>query len=315
MPAMVESMFYVRETPWHGLGVRLEEAPNSEEALKAADLDWNVLQRPLYFSTAEAGKPVYNNIPNRVANVRSTDMKVLGIVGNGYQVVQNKDAFEFTDSLLGEGVVYETAGSLWGGSRIWLLARLPDRYKALGDEIEPYICFSNSHNGMTGVQVILTPVRVVCQNTLNMAISGAKRTWSVIHTGNPMERLEEARKTLGLVHHYYETFIEEAEKLVDIKVDFEQMTNKLFPIAEDPKSQTVVKNMELKRKILLELLQAKDLKKFRGTGWGFINGVSDMAGHITRTKNIEVWKQSQILKAFDGYELINQAYALVKKAA
>jgi phage/plasmid-like protein (TIGR03299 family) len=310
MPANIESMFYVRETPWHGLGRRLEDAPNSEEALIAAGLDWEVKQCPTYFMID--GKSI--KIPNRFANVRSTDNKVLGIVGNTYKVVQNREAFKFTDELLGEGVTYETAGALWGGSRIWLLAKLPERYNVLGDEIEPYFCFTHSHNGLTAIQGILTPVRVVCQNTLNMAIKGAKRSWSVIHTGDIMGKLEEARKTLQIVHHYYETFSEEAEKLADIKIEYEKLVVDLFPIPDNA-SETRIKNLEQKQENLLQLLQSPDIERFKDTGWGFINGVSDMVGHLTQIKNKEAWKESQMLKTLDGYELLNQAYALVKKAA
>lgn len=118
MSANVETMFFTREKPWHGLGTRVEQAPDSKDALVAAGLDWNVFQRAI---VTEDGI----HLPGYKANVRDTDNKVLGVVTDRYKVVQNSEAFAFTDDLLGEGVRYETAGSLQEGKRTWMLAKLP----------------------------------------------------------------------------------------------------------------------------------------------------------------------------------------------
>ena len=178
MPANVESMFSVREKPWHGLGTIVAEAPDSSAALELAGLDWTVTQKDI--ATADGGKI----IPGFKANVRELDDKVLGIVTDRYKVVQNTEAFAFTDALLGEGVRYETAGSLQGGRRIWLLAKLPQQYIINGDEITPYLVFMNSHDGSGSIKVAMTPIRVVCSNTLNLALTKAKRCWSCNHIGN-----------------------------------------------------------------------------------------------------------------------------------
>ena len=173
MSANIETMFYVREKPWHGLGTEVSEAPASLDALVYAGLDWRVEQEKV---CTEDGVP----IPGYKVNVRSTDHAPLGIVSDRYKVVQNEDAFQFTDDLLGEGVTYETAGALQGGRKVWLLARMPQRYVIAGDEITPYMVFMNSHDGSSGVKVAMTPIRVVCQNTLNLALDSAKRIWAAI---------------------------------------------------------------------------------------------------------------------------------------
>ncbi len=111
MAANVESMFYVRETPWHGLGTKVLSAPSSSDALRLAGLDWQVLQEPIYTETEE-------RIEGYKANVRDSDRRVLGVVTDRYKVIQNEEAFAFTDELLGEGVRYETAGSLLGGRKV-----------------------------------------------------------------------------------------------------------------------------------------------------------------------------------------------------
>ena len=153
MSANIETMFYVREKPWHGLGTEVSEAPASLDALVYAGLDWRVEQEKV---CTEDGVP----IPGYKVNVRSTDHAPLGIVSDRYKVVQNEDAFQFTDDLLGEGVTYETAGALQGGRKVWLLARMPQRYVIAGDEITPYMVFMNSHDGSSGVKVAMTPIRV-----------------------------------------------------------------------------------------------------------------------------------------------------------
>ena len=202
MPANIESMFYVRETPWHGLGVRVEEALTSQEAIKAAGLDWNVIQKPIYTSDFHGSDKQL--IPNYKANIRETDNHILGVVSDRYKVVQNDEAFAFTDTLIGEGVRYETAGALHGGRKVWVLARLPNQYTIMDEQIEPYLVFSNSHDGSGAIKVCMTPIRVVCQNTLNLALNTAKRSWASKHTVNIQSRLHGVRDTLQLAHRYME---------------------------------------------------------------------------------------------------------------
>ena len=177
MAANVETMFSVREKPWHGIGTVVQDAPGSREAIQLAGLDWQVVQGDVY---TDSGEP----IAGYKANIRSSDQSVLGVVSDRYQVVQTAVAFAFTDGLLGEGVAYETAGALQGGKRVFLLARLPQRFIIAGDEIMPYFVIMNSHDGSCAVKAAMTPVRVVCQNTLNLAFRTAKRTWTARHTSN-----------------------------------------------------------------------------------------------------------------------------------
>lgn len=224
MPANVETMFSVRETPWHGLGRIIMDAPASREALELAGLDWQVESRNIYSGTGAM-------IPGYRANVRSTDDAVLGVVSDCYRIVQNEEAFQFTDDLLGEGVTYETAGSLQGGKKVWMLARLPRKYLIAGDQVEPYLVIFNSHDGSSGVKVAMTPIRVVCQNTLNLALNTAKRSWTARHTENVLLRVQDARETLQLdSNKLYENIVYlemrsrgyevQVGKLDDTEIDF-----------------------------------------------------------------------------------------------
>ena len=135
------------------------------------------------------------------------------MVTDRYKVVQNQEAFAFTDSLLKEGVRYETAGSLQGGRRIWLLAHMPREYMIMGERFSPYLLFSNTHDGSGAVKVALTPIRVVCQNTLNLALTTAKRSWSMMHTGNIQGKIQEAKETLLLAEDYMDSLGQEFESL------------------------------------------------------------------------------------------------------
>lgn len=170
------------------------------------------------------------------ANVRDYDQSILGVVSDRYQVVQNKEAFAFTDELLEDGVRYETAGALQGGKRTFLLARLPQRFIIAGDEISPYFVIMNSHDGSCAIKAAMTPVRVVCQNMLNLAFRTAKRTWMTKHTSNIMERIEDARTTLQFAERYMgelgKGIDELAKKRMTDKKVMEYMSE-FFPITED----------------------------------------------------------------------------------
>ena len=216
MSANVETMFYTRQKPWHGLGTMVQEAPTSKDALELAGLDWRVIQKGL---VTDDGTP----IPGFKANLRDSDSQVLGVVTDRYKVVQNEDAFAFTDALLGEGVTYETAGSLQNGRRTWILAKLPQRYIISGDEITPYLVFMNSHDGTGAIKAAMTPIRVVCQNTLNLALKTAKRTWSADHVGDIQGKMEDAKNMLLYADKYMQELGKAIDALNRIKVSDRQV--------------------------------------------------------------------------------------------
>lgn len=304
MSANVETMFSVREKPWHGLGTIVQEAPTSADALKLAGLDWTVEKKPIFCEGVE--------IPNYKANVRSSDNSVLGIVTDRYSIVQNKDAFEFTDALIGGEVHYETAGSLRNGKLIWLLAKMPTA-KVLGDDVEPYLCFSNSHDGTGAVKVAMTPVRVVCNNTLNFALKGAKRSWSVKHLGNIENKMDEAMKTLELAERYMLKLNEDADKLANSKITMDEVreiVKKMYPI-EDGATERVKKNAIAAREGIVACYFAPDIYKFIGTKYGFINAVADYVDHSEPFRVTKNSKDNQFENIVNGHEMLDMAYSLV----
>jgi len=306
-------MFYARTTPWHGLGIKVMETLTSEEALEKSSLDWNVVQQPIY--TAQG-----NLITGYKANIRDKDDSILGVVSDRYSVVQNAEAFEFTDNLLGEGVRYETAGSLQGGRRVWLLAKLPEHYIINGEKIAPYLVFSNSHDGSAAITVAMTPIRVVCQNTLNLALHQAKRAWSSKHVGNIQGKLHEAKETLELAHGYMGELAKEIDilnriKLSDSKVmDF--IHNTLAPYPENATSIQKKNVNQVREDITIRYFEAPDLKLLPKNGYRFVNAISDHSTHATPIRQTAAYNENLFIRTIDGgLQLFDKAYNLVKAAA
>ncbi len=310
MAANVESMFYVRETPWHGLGTKVLTAPSSSDSLRLAGLDWRVLQEPIYTETEE-------RIEGYKANVRDSDRRVLGVVTDRYRVIQNEEAFAFTDELLGEGVRYETAGSLLGGRKVWLLAHLPHEYIIGGERISPYLVFSNTHDGSGAVRIALTPIRVVCCNTLNLALATAKRSWSMNHTGDIQGKLKEAEDTLFLASAYMDALGKEFEllrkKTLTDKAVMEYI-EVLLP-SEDGSTPQQARNMKrLQEDMKMRYFDAPDLKGVGKNAYRFINAVSDFATHAKPLRRSANYKENLFAKTIEGNPLIDKAYQMVRAA-
>lgn len=308
MAANVESMFSTREKPWHGLGTIVSNAPTSVEALELAGLDWRVIQKEIYTSDGLV-------INGYCANVRDCDKKILGIVSNRYKVVQNVDAFAFTDDLLGEGVRYETAGSLQEGRKIWLLAKLPNEYIIMGEQITPYLVFCNSHDGSGAVRVAMTPVRVVCSNTLNLALNTAKRSWAAKHTVNITDKLCEAKETLLFAENYMSELDSEIQNLERIKLNdrkVKEYINTLIPISDDMTIQQKKNIYNLRENLQQRYFEAPDLLDVGKTGYRFINAVSDFATHNQPLRLTTKYQENLFMKTLNGNDLIDNAYRMLK---
>ena len=210
--------------PWHGLGTIVDGCPTSDEAIKLANLGWEVVQEPVCLQDGTI-------IPNFYANVRSDTKDILGMVQNKYRIVQNKEAFEFTDNIIkntkGIECHYETAGSLFNGKRTFMLVRLPET-DLVGDAVENYLFVTNSHDGTTGLIAGITSVRIVCNNTLQLAINGAQRTWNLRHTESIKGKQAEAEQALGLALNYTERVKEDAIRMAGQKVREEAFFRELF---------------------------------------------------------------------------------------
>lgn len=324
MSANVETMMYVGEKPWHGLGREIKEAPTSEDAIKLAGLDWDVIPKPIY---DEFGRIV----PGYKVNMRSSDNTALGVVSDRYKIVQNSEAFAFTDELLGHGVRYETAGSLASGKKVWMLARMEDRLMA-EEKMENYLVFTNSHDGTGAIRVACTNIRVLCQNTLNLALSSANRHWSCVHKGDIQSKLEEARLTLVSAEKYMEALAEEFGELKRKKVSdkqVEEMTDRLLQIEfnslynkaiktgnivdfkERLRQQKFEDKLKAKRNDIITIYHDKpDLVGTEKSAFRFINAVSDYVTHTDDHKQTKNYQENLFMKVVDGHSMIDNAHKI-----
>ncbi len=240
------------------------------------------------------------------------------MVTERYKVVQNREAFAFTDELLGQGVRYETAGSLQDGKKVWLLAHMPHEYIISGERISPYLLFSNTHDGSGAVKVALTPIRVVCNNTLNLALKNAERSWSMIHTGNIQSKIKEASDTLFKAERYMDELGKEFEKLRMHKLSDQQVMDYieiLLPI-EDGSTPQQIRNMKrLQEDMKIRYFDAPDLRDTGKNAYRFINAVSDFATHAKPLRRTARYKESLFSKTAEGNPLIDKAYQIVSAAA
>lgn len=311
MSANVESMFYARTAPWHNLGIRTDDALSSEEALIKSGLNWEVKQQPIRTNEGVL-------VEGYKANVRDLDNKILGVVTDRYKVVQNHEAFAFTDELLGRGIRYETAGSLAEGKRVWLLAKLPAAYIIGGERLSPYLVFSNSHDGSGAIKVAMTPIRVVCQNTLNLALSTADRIWTTNHTGDINAKLESARETFCRAEEYMDALGNEIYKLNKVTVSDElitEMINDLLPIPTDISELQERNITRLRNDIRMRFYQAPDLQSLPQNAYRFINAVSDFATHAKPLRETAAYRENLFARTIEGNALIDKSYQLVKQVA
>lgn len=197
------SFFSVKEKAWHGLGQIVQDYPTSSEAIRFAGLDYEVIKQDIYTTCYNAdGQPMdfTKRIKTHFATMRPDTGEVLGVVGKDYEIIQNRDAFSFFDAIVGgDGIQYETAGALGKGERIFITAKLPGYIKVgREDLIEQYLFLTTSHDGYGSITAAFTPVRIVCNNTLNAALRNYSNSIKIRHTANAKDRLEQAHKVMGI---------------------------------------------------------------------------------------------------------------------
>ena len=229
-----DQMFSAREVPWHGIGLVVPEDLKAKEAIVAAGLDWTVELIPAVAIGPGIHRRTKSFFP--MAEIDG-EMEFIGnatrVVSHKYELLQNVDAFTFMDNLVDQGLAYTTAGSLRNRAWVWMTAKLPGTISVGGvDEHDVYLLLSNSHDGTKAVRVDVTPVRVVCMNTLNMAWGESTSSWSARHLTTMEGRVSEARETMSLTFKYLDTWKEQSELLLGEVFSDRQMQNlleKLIP--------------------------------------------------------------------------------------
>jgi phage/plasmid-like protein (TIGR03299 family) len=283
------SMFYVEEVPWHGLGTRLNQPATAQEAITAAQLDWEVVKLPLYAGAVRIKVPDRYAVVHKNGLVVDAHSPVLGVVSKEYTPLQNHEAFGFFDPIVGqEAAIYHTAGALGQGERVWILAKLPSTIRVVGDDIsEKYLLLCNSHDGKSAVQIKFTPVRIVCQNTLTLALNDGP-VWRVFHHQDIHELLREANQMLGLIENQFNTMEESFQAMARVPMDSNRLTEYLqdvYPDSEESMKQPLVERDRRWSEYFFDQGKGNRMPGVEGTLWAAFGGVTEwLDHHQTRQK-------------------------------
>lgn len=322
-------LFYCGEVPWHGLGQSLAGPATSEAAIQAAGLDWKVEKVPLALRVGNR----HLSIPDHFAMVREDHLKmkdppVMAIVGRDYTPLQNRDAFRFMDGLVGgqDRAIYHTAGALGQGERVWLLVKLPGTMVVgMDDLLDKYLLLSNSHDGQSSVQMKFTPIRVVCQNTLTMAL-GNGPSIRIPHRTGIEAGLHWAGQELGLIQDHFENlngyFLGMVQRPLT-SAQFLEYLDAVLPLPEEPSHKDLgaqTRWIQRQERILLnreavEVLwdqgKGADLSGSRHTLWTAYNAVTELVDHLRRQESPSPSQRAQALDQAwfgDGHRLKSHAF-------
>lgn len=301
------SFFSRKEKAWHGLGTIVQDYPTSAEALRFAGLDYTVEKWPMYAYDPQGLISDDRHVPDKFATVRTDNHAVLGVVGKDYEIVQNVDAFTFFDSIVGgEGILYETAGALGKGERIFITAKLPGYIRVGKDDcIEKYLFLTTSHDGYGSITAAFTPIRVVCNNTLNAALRNHTNAVKIRHTNGAKERLAEAHKLMdisnrmsdelsGIFNQWAKVRItdKEVKHLIEVAMVPNRETLDNLTKGKMDKLSTVYTNMVDKVYEYAMSAPSQQEETTAGTLFGAYNAVTGYFQNVRNYKNGEAKLQS-----------------------
>lgn len=270
------------QTAWHGLGTVLEQKyATAADVIKHIKIDYEVAKADLSALVNGINVPV----KGKQATYRKDTGAILGVVGNRYSVVQNTQGFEFFDSIVADGeAIYTTAGVLGAGERIFLCAQMPNYVKIEGtnDITKVYVVLTMSHNGEGAIKALITPVRVVCQNTLNAALRQHTNMVSITHRTNAVENLREAHKVLGITNNYITEFNTIANRMADfsIKDSFaDEVITAIFAPDQKEGKDFTPKKLDRLNAVKHIYLKGAGQSEIIGTAWGLYNGITHFFSH------------------------------------
>lgn len=283
-----------RTTTWNNIGNDVSSSANLDEVLKSAGLDFEVVKRPLYTSLTD-GKRI--KLDGTVATVRKDTGDVLGIVGDGYSVCQNRDAFDFINYIgEDEDVKFVKAGMTYSGL-VYVIAELPE-VKILSDGFKPHVIFQNGFNGGISIKAAICPLRIVCQNQFNVAFKDSNNSVSIRHNTTMEQKLIQARDVLKATAAYMSSVNNMAESLAATSLEekkFVQIVDKMFEIKPDM-SQRQINQVMANRDRLMFAYRADDNQNFRGTAWGAVNAYSDYLTHAEPTRMTRNYDENHFMR-------------------
>lgn len=307
MSSMNRGRFGERTVLWDGLGINVKGERSVEDVLYKAGTDWQVGQSPVFTGD---GTPV----KGYKANIRGDNGDILGLVSDKYKVVQNEEAFIFTEELLKYGFRYQFAGSYQGGKKTWVLMKTGDSYIVNGERICNYVVFITSHDGSSSLKIAITPVRMLCCNMLNLALRKARRIWSFKHSLNIGTRLQDAYETVQRSEEYMDQLGLEISRLCNIPLstgDVERFVDQLLPMPEEATSIQTANVIKQRKDFLARYHEAPDLQHVGHNAYRFINAASDFATHSKPIRETSQFRENLFMRSIEGNPLIDKALELV----
>lgn len=307
----------VGKPAWHGLGQVLDNPATAEEAILEAGLGFLVEKKPIYLADG-------TQVPGKFATVRADVNRPLGVVSGRYEILQNTDAFKFFDSIVErDEAVYHSAGVLGSGERIWVMAKLPEHISISGvDDVNVYVTLLSGHDGKTGVAAFVHLERIVCNNTLQVAIRQGKDKGKFVkfrHDTGVINRVANGSYLLGIVNNYKREVESLFTTLSAKKVDSaytKAFVEALFPALPEE----IVKNMSRKpsfqiyRDQVLEAIECgagQDMPTAQGTAWGLFNGVTYFVDHVKKGTGNDLSKKQSSIWWGDGARVRQRAFDLL----
>lgn len=305
-----------RKAYYETMGIKLDNIQTMESALKISGLDFEVEKRPLYYKTKGN---FLTEMKDFVTTVRTDNLQPLGVVGPNYEILQNRDAFGFLDSLCMQGAKFETAGLLRKNGAASYVTMSTEPISILGDEFDPYMMIMNSFDGGNAVRICLTTIRAICRNTAIMAMKKAVNKFSIQHSKLMNVKLEQAKEVLLTNTHYLQElnrFAEEMAVKPFSKEAFEALCRKLYPISNEQTPLVQVRNLG-RIEQLLKAYREDDLQNFNNSAWKAIMAVSDAESHPLKIKNTTKKSDSgtaEFRAVMMGMPILNQAIAMIQEA-
>lgn len=308
---------------FEGIGVNVNNATSLETAINVSGLNFSVEKRPLSFVTQVAQEWNGNTVmvdthlpfPKQFATIRTDTMEPIGIVGEKYEILQNIEAFNFLDSLVGDAK-FETAGLYGGGSKSFITMST-EPIKILDDEFAPYILFTNAFDGSGAVRVMFTPIRVFCSNCIARAIKNATNHLSIKHSSALKYNLENAKHVLIGNNNYLNALKKESEMLATTtftEASFEKIARQLFPINENDAELIQARN-DAQFELLMTAYHQDDLQNFNNTAYKAVQAIADFESHKPSLKKSSQMEFKNIKTVMAGMPLLNQVTEMILASA
>lgn len=316
-----QAALYTSVPAWHDLGTVIPGGTDDiDQVLTLGGIGFGVEKRNVRYSFMSDGEttPALRTAADYFVTVRTDTGAALGVVGHKYTPIQNLDLFTFLEDLVNDhGVIWESAGALRGGKRVFVTMRLPETVtidpSGISDEIVPFVAMLNSHDGRSPAQALVTPWRIVCGNTERFAIRDAHSTWKVRHTSGALDRIHEARRTLGLTVQYYSEWAEEETTLAQTEIamrDFDQLIADLWPVENDAPLRT--RNAAARRNEQLGQMYRTEADRLGRTAYAAERVITDYLDHIAprrpgKTMTEEIARATALMEGADD-EIKNKTH-------